>query len=223
MIEAFGAFRGARRRLALAAGTLLGGLLLPALPAAAACPNAEARAGEVSLAELEQATVCLVNELRDAHGIRPLERNHKLAVAGARHASDMVEHGYFGHSSRDGSEFSARIFRTGYVTPGASWILGENLAWGTGEMSNPRSRVDAWFASPSHRRIMLDRRFVEIGVAVARGAPYLTRFSAAATYAAEFGTVWIRSVTRRPITRARWSSSGPSGNRPKRFSAAAPH
>ena len=212
--------RSHRRSMALATGALAIALLLPAAQAAADCPGEDARPGEASPAEIEVATVCLINELRADRGIRPLHLSRKLAVAGARHANDMVERRYFGHTSLDGSAFSARVIRTGYVPSDARWMLGENLAWGTGDLSTPRSRVAAWFDSLTHRRVMLEDRFHEVGVGVAQGVPYPTKFSVAGTYAAEFGAVWGGSQSRATATRSSWGRSRGSSRSASRFKQA---
>jgi HD-GYP domain-containing protein (c-di-GMP phosphodiesterase class II) len=209
-----------RRATAVAVGVVSLVLALPAAQAAAACENADARPGAASAAELEASSVCLINELRAERGLDALRQSRELASAGARHAADMVRRRYFSHTSLDGSSMSERILRTGYVPSGASWILGETLAWGSGALSTPRSRVEAWLESPPHRRIMLEPRFYEIGVGVAPGAPQQTRFSAAATYAAEFGAVQMPRLSRsRRVPRDSWRKPA---RRPARYSAARP-
>ena len=35
------------------------------------------------------------------------------------------------------------------------WSVGENLAWGLGRYSTPRSVVNAWMRSPRHRAVLL--------------------------------------------------------------------
>ena len=52
-----------------------------------------------------------------------------------------------------------------------SWSVGENLAWGTGVLATPRATVRAWMHSPDHRANLLDRRFADVGIGVAAGAP----------------------------------------------------
>jgi uncharacterized protein YkwD len=48
--------------------------------------------------------------------------------------------------------------------------------------------VEAWMGSPPHQANILDRRFREIGIGVAGGAPaQLGPGEQAATYATEFG------------------------------------
>jgi uncharacterized protein YkwD len=57
-----------------------------------------------------------------------------------------------------------------------------------GDAATPATIVRAWMHSPGHRANILNRRFREIGIGVASGAP--VRDGAAksgATYATEFG------------------------------------
>lgn len=67
---------------------------------------------------------------------------------------------------------------------------GENLIWGTGSRATPRSAVNAWMKSPPHRRTMLERRYRQVGVGVALGAPEGDApriLGGAAIYTADFG------------------------------------
>ena len=63
--------------------------------------------------------------------------------------------------------------------------IGETLAWGRGSGSTRAAIVRAWLASPSHRRVVLDERYREIGLGVALGLP--VSGAPGATFAAEFG------------------------------------
>ncbi|HWC25664.1 MAG TPA: CAP domain-containing protein, partial [Solirubrobacteraceae bacterium] len=69
----------------------------------------------------------------------------------------------------------------------ASWSLGENIAWGSGERATPQEIVRAWMRSPGHRRNILERRFRNIGIGVATGAPGDVSGRPAATYTTDFG------------------------------------
>ena len=144
-----------------------------------------------SLRAARSATLCLLNRARRSHHLGRLRFNHKLALAGLRHARDMVDNRYFSHDAPSGQDFVQRIMSTDYVPAAASWVLGENLAWGDKHESTPREIVRAWMRSPDHRRNILNGKFREIGIAIVVGAP-LDGVTQAATYATEFG-----SVTRR--------------------------
>src|SRR3954453_4166048 len=144
-----------------------------------------------SLREARSATLCLLNVERRRHHLRKLRFNHKLALAGLRHARDMVSNQYFAHDAPSGQDFVERIKDTNYVPASASWLVGENLAWGDRSKSSPREIVKAWMASPGHRHNILTRSFREIGIAIVVGAP-VDDVGQAATYATEFGAIHRR-------------------------------
>ena len=52
-----------------------------------------------------------------------------------------------------------------------NWAIGENLAWGSGSRGTPRAIVRTWMHSARHRRSILSRRFRDVGIGVAAGAP----------------------------------------------------
>ena len=141
-----------------------------------------------SLRAERSATLCLLNGERRKRHLKRLRFNHKLALAGLRHARDMVQNQYFSHDAPSGQDFVQRIMSTDYVPPAATWFLGENLAWGDHKASTPREIVRAWMASPEHKRNILTRGFREIGIAIVVGAP-VDGVTQAATYATEFGAV----------------------------------
>jgi len=172
-------------RTVLAAAATAVTCLAPAAPALAAhCPRADELPGRMSVTEVRHATLCLINAERRQRGLAPLRQERRLAVAGVRHARDMVRANYFAHDSRSGRAFSQRILRTGYGR-GRRATLGENLAWGTGSLAAPRRIVRGWMASPGHRANILNGTFREIGIAVVAGTPQTGNDGA--TYATEFG------------------------------------
>jgi uncharacterized protein YkwD len=172
---------------------LLISLAVCALPASALakCGPAADRDPAVpgtSLRAARSATLCLLNVQRRHHHEHRLRFNHRLALAGLRHAQDMVQNQYFAHDAPSGQTFVDRILDTHYLTQAVSWVVGENLAWGSETMSTPRQIVRAWMASPEHRSNILTAGFREIGIAIVVGAP-VPGMPAAATYDTEFGVV----------------------------------
>jgi uncharacterized protein YkwD len=168
-------------------------VLLLALPATAfancgSASDVDPAAPGASVPAARGATLCLLNHERTKRGLGKLRSNHKLELAGLRHARDMVENHYFAHDAPSGQNFVQRILNTDYVPARASWFLGENLAWGDQSKSTPRAIVRAWMASPGHRHNILTREFREIGIAIVAGAP-VGGVREAATYATEFGAV----------------------------------
>ena len=108
------------------------------------------------------ALVQLVNEDRINNGLFPLRRSQDLDAAAALKALDMVEHGYFAHTSPEGINpwhwFDEMKYDYVYA--------GENLAL---DFSDAASVEKAWMASPKHRANILNNEFDEIGFAIADG------------------------------------------------------
>ncbi|MEA2226537.1 MAG: hypothetical protein QOF04_167, partial [Solirubrobacteraceae bacterium] len=98
----------------------------------------------------------------------------------------MVRRSYFDHVSPDGGTLTDRIRRTGYLSAADDYTLGENIGWGTAELSTPESIFQAWMKSPPHRAVILDRRFREAGVGVVHGVPAAVE-GAGATYVLDVG------------------------------------
>ena len=134
----------------------------------------------------EAAVVCAINAERSERSRAPLIVRAELATAARRHARDMVARRYFAHTSPSGRTFVDRLRDAGYLWPGRSWAAGEVLAWGSGSLSTAAATVAAWMRSPGHRRVLLRKRYREIGVGIASGTPAGV---SGATYAAELGLV----------------------------------
>jgi uncharacterized protein YkwD len=181
--------RPAHRGLALLVGlTLTIALLLVSSESAlASCAGAAARPDSTSRSQVRATTLCLLNDERHAAGLDDLKENKRLATAAERHAEDMADHRYFDHTSRDGDSFVDRIKRAGYLTGDEEhWTVGENLAWGSGELASPGRIVSAWMKSPGHRKNILSPSFHEIGLGMA-SADAGGSFPARTLYATEFG------------------------------------
>ena len=175
-------------RVPLAVLTALAMLLMAApLAEARNCKRADAQPNRVSHRVVVRATLCLLNNARARHGLPKLRLSRKLGRAARHHSADMARRGYFSHDSRSGASFLDRIRRAGYLRRARQWSVGENIAWGTGNLSTPRSIVRAWMNSPGHRANILNRRFREIGVGISYNAPVRVAGRAAATYTTDFG------------------------------------
>jgi uncharacterized protein YkwD len=74
----------------------------------------------------------------------------------------------------------------GYVKSGCSWRIGEVLAWGVAGRSTASATVRAWMDSPEHRRILVSRRYDELGSEMVRGTPR-AEYPSGVTVAAVFG------------------------------------
>lgn len=178
------------RRTLLVFLTLAATLLVATAPAAAqpgVCSSAHAKVERKTVRHARNATLCLLNRARSRYGLPPLRLNPKLSRAARRHSRDMVRRRYFAHDSLDGRSAFDRMRATRYVPRNASWVLGENIGWGSGSLSAPMSLVRAWMHSPGHRRNILDGRFRDIGIGIVPGSPVPTGGSSPATYTTDFG------------------------------------
>ena len=170
------------------AGLVAGALALaPAASASPSCAGASAMPNHTSNHKLVRSTLCLLNAERRKHGLRKLRLSKRLSKAARKHSRDMVRRDYFSHTSLSGATFVDRIRRTGYLSGAGNWMVGENLAWGSGSRSSAARTVRAWMHSPGHRHNILTGRFVHIGIGVVPGAPQRVGGMAAATYTTDFG------------------------------------
>lgn len=135
------------------------------------CADASVRPGLGSTQTSGRSVLCLLNAERAKRGLRKLRSSRSLETAARRHSTDMVERNYFDHQRRGGPDLVKRVRRTGYLKGARSWAVGENIAWGTGDLATPQALVRAWMESQGHRENILDPDFREVGVAVVLGAP----------------------------------------------------
>jgi uncharacterized protein YkwD len=141
-----------------------------------------------NLRAVRHGTLCLLNNERIKRNRARLKRHPRLERAATRYTQDMIEREFFAHVTPGGQELLDRIRVSGYLEKVRRYVVGENLAWGTGTRATPRQTVRSWMASSSHRRNILDRRFRHVGVGVAVGAPQnVPAEAASATYTTHFG------------------------------------
>jgi uncharacterized protein YkwD len=148
------------RRIAAVLAISVG--LVAALPAG----PASARPAEVKM-------VRTINKIRHAHGLKRLRASYSLFVSSKVYSHRMMRSDYFGHLPR--------------IPVASRWhFAGETLAWHRGWRLSPRRTVWAWMGSPSHRAILLSRRFTRIGVGRTRG-----------NYGRMRATMWVAHLGRR--------------------------
>jgi uncharacterized protein YkwD len=181
------------RRLLLA--FVLTACVVVAVPAATAdakrkrspeCANTTLQPAPDNLGAVRAAVLCLHNRERSSHGLPRLRESAKLRRAADGHSGDMVANRFFAHDSPSGTDLADRILATGYAD-GRGWSLGENIAWGTGELATAAEIERAWMRSPGHRANILRREFREIGIGIAVGVPVDAGGFDGATYTADFG------------------------------------
>ena len=179
--------------------------------AADQCANADIQPDPGNLSAVSDATLCLLNAERSDRGLKTLKPARQLQRAALGHGSDMVANSYFAHDGRNGSKPAQRVRATGYLSKGGAWRIGENLAWGTGDLATPRAIMAAWMNSAGHRANILQPQYREIGFGVIAGNPS-SRDGAGATFVTEFGVV-ERSVQTASRSSSNRSSSRERGTR----------
>ena len=136
--------------------------LVVAFPAA----PASAKPAEVKM-------VRTINKIRHAYGLRSLRPAYSLFASARLYSRRMMRSDYFGHLSR--------------IPVASRWrAAGEAIEWHAGWRPRPRAAVRRWMRSPSHRALLLSRRFTRIGVGRARGR-----------YGRKMATMWVAHVGRR--------------------------
>lgn len=141
--------------------SLLAVSLLLCVATSAGAANAEARA--TALRPLERSVLTEMNAVRSQHGLVPLRFSAGLAAAARQHSTEMANRGYFGHTSANGEAFSRRLARFYPIGARRYWSVGENLLWSSAEL-NAAAALEIWLNSPSHRAIMLNPRWLDVGV-----------------------------------------------------------
>jgi len=131
------------------------------------------------------AVLCLLNAIRDDHGLRRLKIDFQLTRAARFHSRDMVGHKYFGHHGTAGDDLAVRLRRAGYFATHPGGSAAEALAWGTD--ASPQMLVDALMGSPEHRSMIVDPAARAIGMGLAIGAPATDVDGPATTLTLDFG------------------------------------
>ncbi len=104
----------------------------------------------------------ITNEDRSLNGASNLVANNLLQKAAQLKANDMATRGYFSHNSPEGITPWYWLEKVGYKYKYA----GENLAI---DFSESKDVAEAWMNSPTHRANIVNKKYTEIGIAVADG------------------------------------------------------
>jgi uncharacterized protein YkwD len=175
---------GAQVSASAHAATIAGVLATP-------CQNTELTPEAGNIALVRSAVLCLINRKRAENDESPLQPSGQLEQAAEGHCQELIADDYFAHVSPSGETPVDRIRDTGYIpNPNVGYVIGENLAWGTYQLSTPQAIVAAWIASAGHLANILEANYVETGIAVTPAVPAsLAAGAPGATYAQEFGVI----------------------------------
>jgi uncharacterized protein YkwD len=155
------------------------------------CQNTELTPEAANIALVRAAVLCLINRKRAENNESPLKQSAELEQAAEGHCAELIADDYFAHVAPSGETPVDRIRDTGYIpSPSVGYVIGENLAWGTYQLSTPQSIVSAWIASPGHLANILEAQYTETGIGITPAVPSsLAAGAPGATYAQEFGVI----------------------------------
>ena len=152
------------------------------------CLNAHLHPTAKNAAAIDKSILCLVDQIRRAHGLSALHANGALGSVASSQVVTMVHSDYFADIRPSGQTPLSLIGGTSYPAHTEAVTVGQNIAWGTGSLTTPTHIVAAWMTSPPHRANILSDQYRDAGVAVTPAVPSVLRVGhRGATYAFEFG------------------------------------
>ena len=112
---------------------------------------------------LEAGILAELNDVRAAHGLRPLKVSSRLTAAARQHTFEMLADGYFEHES---------VGRVAVLEAGRAVLPAGPAAtgWSARTCSGARpslaakKAVELWMGSPGHRKNILTPSWREIGI-----------------------------------------------------------
>jgi uncharacterized protein YkwD len=146
--------------------------------------------GRIFLNSDEARIFYLQNRERRERDRKTLCLHPALERAARGHARDMMERDYISHYTKgSGASPGDRVRREGYDYH----YVGENIGLGWGTLRSPDAMMDNWMHSDSHRKTLLSRRYVEVGIGAVTGTfehPEYGTLHDATTYVVDFGKRW---------------------------------
>ena len=117
-----------------------------------------ARAADVRGSGPEAQMLELVNADRAANGAPPLRLDPALSAVARAHSLDMVQHGFFSHTSPSTGDPEQRLNASGIA-----WrAYAENISYNSGVAASERSLMN----SPAHRTNLLNPSYDTIGIGI---------------------------------------------------------
>ena len=121
-----------------------------------------------SVLSYESEVIRLVNEVRRENGLKALTANWELSRVARYKSQDMLNKGYFSHTSPTYGTPSQMIKAFGLSFRTA----GENIARG---YPTPQAVVNGWMNSSGHRANILNASYTQIGVGYVAQVNYWTQ------------------------------------------------
>lgn len=133
---------------------------------ASSCAGADRPATAATIAETRAAIACLIGAARADRRLGALKTDTRLQTAAQRFARALDPAKPLTHAGRGGSTPLDRVADSGYGRGAASFSAAETLGRSQGSLSTPATRVRAWLASASTRRLLLSAKYRDVGVGV---------------------------------------------------------
>ncbi len=105
----------------------------------------------------------ITNSYRAEKGVAPLKLSEELTVMSCVRAEELAWSGDHDHYRPGGKYFSSIFKEAGY----SEGKVGENLGWG---FETPQAVCEAWRASETHYKNMMNPEFTVVGLGVAKDA-----------------------------------------------------
>jgi uncharacterized protein YkwD len=179
---------GPVRGAVLLAAVALASLTASWAAAASSRPRSVVEVTVVPLDALEAELLTRLNALRRSRGRRPLRPSAPLATAADTHSRSLAKRGLFVHRLPGAPPFYRRV-RKFYAARGyRGWTVGENIVAASPGLT-AAGAIQAWLATPSHRRNLLSRGWREVGFGAvqATNAPGVWAGGATTIVTADFG------------------------------------
>ena len=145
---------------------------------------------------------CLINYARARDGATQLAASALLSLAARIKAEDIVRCDDFSHTAC-GRPMTYPFLKAGYILPDHSWLVGENLSYGTQVLGSPRATMRRWLYSDGHRANILRPAWRDQGVWLIRPA-WFQGLPGSSVWVSHFG--WRQRTAASPVaahTRAR--------------------
>ncbi len=123
---------------------------------------------DASVLRYEQSVIDQVNVIRQQNGLRPLTANWELSRVARYKSQDMLDNGYFAHTSPIYGSPATMIKNFGI----SARTSGENIAKG---YRTPEAVVNGWMNSSGHRANILNGSYTQIGVGYVANGNYWTQ------------------------------------------------
>lgn len=126
----------------------------------------ELRSSNAAQTRVAAGILPLINARRAKLHLVPLRADRVLASLARIHNQDERREGFYAHDNPRGQTFLERV----------AWlhrrVVGEVIAYGSGGWGTAKGIVALWFASPEHKRVLLEPAMRRIGISVIPG-PFL--------------------------------------------------